>query len=485
MSQKNGSWGVPPCQCIYNLSIMPPQLFCIAAGGILYFLSARVRALRAKAAPPPPRSIEVTGVFIYPVKSMRGHSVTKAHLDGCGFVNDRRWLVVDDAFPHSPLPKPFMTQRNAPALATVVPFVLTKAGMAGALALGPQAPTAALLEACAAAQAGEGFPIPTQPCEAAALLLVLEEAPSDAKEREDPQSPTAQAAPWVVVPLARPAPSGGPKLCKVQVWRSTVEACADQGDAAAAWLSAALKQPVRLVYQDPAHAAAARAVQSSYLGAPMHLNPSAWEAWGANRGGFLALASSALAHRVLAPLWRFATGGQTPTTSFADGFPLLLASENSLKDLQARIVSRQQQQQQQQQQLPTMKNFRPNLVVSYDPTAPPWLEDTWAALSTPGAAFAGVKRCSRCAVTTTDQATGARAPSSATGEPTEDPFEREPLATLATYRASMVGGAREGGVYFGMNLMIVEGGGGTAQAGWVSVGDQVQVSSVDAFIGPL
>ena len=47
------------------------------------------------------------------------------------------------------------------------------------------------------------------------------------------------------------------------------------------------------------------------------------------------------------------------------------------------------------------------------------------------------------------------------------------------------GGAREGGVYFGMNLMIVAGWLAGPCKGRVAVGDRVRVHAVSASVGPL
>ena len=62
--------------------------------------------------------IRVTGLFVYPVKSLRGFAVPVASLDALGFVGDRRFLVVDQA-------GKFLTQRILPRMA------LIKTGLAG------------------------------------------------------------------------------------------------------------------------------------------------------------------------------------------------------------------------------------------------------------------------------------------------------------------------------------------------------------------
>jgi MOSC domain-containing protein len=118
--------------------------------------------------------------------------------------------------------------------------------------------------------------------------------------------------------------------------------------------------------------------------------------------------------------------------SFADGFPFLLLSEESLADLNRRLA----------EPLP-MNRFRPNLVVA---GGEPYDEDRWGKLEIGGIRFRVVKPCGRCVVTTTDQTTGERG--------------REPLRTLATYRR------RDGEVMFGQNV-VHEGNGRLRVGDWV------------------
>ncbi|MEB3338842.1 MAG: MOSC domain-containing protein, partial [Leptolyngbyaceae bacterium] len=125
---------------------------------------------------------------------------------------------------------------------------------------------------------------------------------------------------------------------------------------------------------------------------------------------------------------------QAAQVSFADGFPLLMISEASLADLNQRLVD----------PLP-MNRFRPNLVVS---GCEPFAEDTWQTLRIGEVTFYGVKPCTRCVVTTTDQRTAIRG--------------QEPLVTLAQYRRI------PGGIIFGQNLVH-------AGVGEVQVGNGVEV----------
>jgi MOSC domain-containing protein len=92
---------------------------------------------------------------------------------------------------------------------------------------------------------------------------------------------------------------------------------------------------------------------------------------------------------------------------FADAFPFLVISEESLADLNTRL----------DEPLP-MNRFRPNIVMRG--ADEPYAEDSWRAIQIGGVTLDLPKACGRCAITTTNQTTAARG--------------KEPLKTLATYR---------------------------------------------------
>lgn len=56
--------------------------------------------------------MHVAGLFIYPVKSLRGCAVSEATLDELGFAGDRRFLVVEES-------GPMLTQRSQPRMAQI------------------------------------------------------------------------------------------------------------------------------------------------------------------------------------------------------------------------------------------------------------------------------------------------------------------------------------------------------------------------------
>ncbi|HTI70023.1 MAG TPA: MOSC N-terminal beta barrel domain-containing protein [Candidatus Limnocylindria bacterium] len=179
----------------------------------------------------------------------------------------------------------------------------------------------------------------------------------------------------------------------VVVWKDTCQGW-DEGDAAAEWFSRYLGSSLRLVR-----------MADDFV-------------------------------RVANPKWvSFAA-----KVSFADGFPILLANEASLDDLNRRMEARQAKP-------VTMDRFRANLVIR---GAPAWAEDHWKQIRVGNLVMDVVKPCTRCVITTTDQDSG------------KIPQVGEPLATLATFKRW------ENAVVFAQNL--VHRGPGT-----LSVWDTVEV----------
>ncbi len=106
-------------------------------------------------------------------------------------------------------------------------------------------------------------------------------------------------------------------------------------------------------------------------------------------------------------------------TGFADGYPILLTSEEGLQDLNTHLET----------PVP-MNRFRPNIVVK---GCKPFAEDTWNRIRIGNVELAVVKPCARCEVTTIDKETLERS--------------KEPLKTLGKYRK------QELGAIFGQNVI--------------------------------
>jgi hypothetical protein len=129
--------------------------------------------------------------------------------------------------------------------------------------------------------------------------------------------------------------------------------------------------------------------------------------------------------------------------SFADGYPILVATTGSLAALNADIVRHGGE-------AVPMRRFRPNVVVDCDDA---WQEDAWKALHIGGVELDVVKPCERCIVTTTEQVTGER----------KGP---EPIAALTRLRRS--GDPRINGVLFAWNAV-------PRTLGDIAVGDDVEI----------
>lgn len=189
-----------------------------------------------------------------------------------------------------------------------------------------------------------------------------------------------------------PVAGEGSRL-EVTIWRDRCAAL-DQGDSIAEWFSQFLGRTARLVRFDPAG---------------VRPSDSQWT-------------------------------GQTPAFSqFADGFSVLVISEASLEDLNARLAT-----------LLPMNRFRPNIVLG---GLNPYDEDRIHELAAANVRLRLVKSCARCKITTTDQETG-------------EVVGVEPLKTLKEYRWN----AQLRGVMFGQNGIVV----GEAGA-WLAVGQNLEV----------
>jgi len=180
------------------------------------------------------------------------------------------------------------------------------------------------------------------------------------------------------------------RTCPVNIWHSKGVPAIDQGPRAASWLSELLGADVRLVHFAEGYI---RKVNEPY-------------------------AVNADDH-----------------TAFADAYPILLASEESLADLNSRL------------DIPVpMNRFRPNVVVR---GCMPFAEDTWSRICIGKIEMAVVKPCARCVVTTIDKETLQKS--------------KEPLKTLASYRKQGNGAMfgqnviplNEGRLRLGMNVEIL------------------------------
>ncbi len=183
-----------------------------------------------------------------------------------------------------------------------------------------------------------------------------------------------------IEPLVVPVDHGG-EARRVSVWNDECLAV-DAGVDAADWLAAMLGEPLRLVRID---AAVPRLASAQFAGPGPH------------------------------------------PVSFADAYPVLMIARESLAELNRRLP-----------EAVPMTRFRPNVVIE---GVAAHAEDAMTRFRFGPVVLRGVKLCTRCPITTTDQRSGARDP------------HQEPLRTLGKYRHDYA----LKGVTFGQNCVIEAG----------------------------
>ena len=176
--------------------------------------------------------------------------------------------------------------------------------------------------------------------------------------------------------LAVPTINAKTKFIDVTIWDDTVYNCPDQGDEASDWINDYLDTDgYRLVWMDT----------------PLNT----------------------IRHAPKKHSKHNALNGKLPFISFADAFNYLILGRESLNDLNYKLAKKR---------APTleMNRFRPNIVTI---GGKPYEEDTYNHIKIGTYNFIGVKHCTRCIVTTTNQLTAEQ-----TG------IKGEPLKTFRTYR---------------------------------------------------
>ena len=135
--------------------------------------------------------------------------------------------------------------------------------------------------------------------------------------------------------------------------------------------------------------------------------------------------------RLSAPEW---TGEVQAENAFSDGFPLLVANQASLEELNARLAAKGATP-------VTMQRFRPNLVLAgLSPFDEDHIETLEITTEQGAVRLRLVKPCVRCSIPNVD--------------PISAQTSHEPGDTLASFRADA---RMKGGITFGVNAVIIEG----------------------------
>ena len=330
-------------------------------------------------------------LFILAVKSLRAVSQDTAVIDAKGLRHDRAFMLVVPAplpiygsFASADATHRFVTQRQCPLLATVTAKLDSRTDT---LTLATTTSTTSTSTTAGTGQTG---------------------------------SPIAPTVTLSTVPAAT-AP-----YYKASLWSDTV-VVRDMGDAAAAFFQNVLHWQHN---KDTAHDPAAAASTANTAGVRL-VRQAATDG------------RQAAAEHVPAAARTYA--GANPAVSLQDGFPVLIACQASLDELNRRL------KQNSKAVLP-MARFRPNIVVT---GTRPFEEDSWKVISIGGAVFHVVKNCPRCKQSCTDQNTGE--------------VTAEPLETLAEFRALDPDNAHN--CYFAQNAIPATGSVGQT----IAVGATVKV----------
>ena len=355
----------------------------------------------------------VSGIFIHPVKSLRPVSLETSNLDAKGLVDDRRFMVVYEL----PLPEWKIRSGEGWTLGETSHRFLTQR----------QCPSLATITAKITYDEDKKTEV---------LILTSDKTTKSSS---------------VSIPLSKQSPSSK-KVYRVGIWDDTVlvedMTTDDVGDflreivdsddectiSTTSSSSSSSSSSIRLVR----HNVPDRAVDTAYL-------PNSARTW-----------------------W-----GSSPLVSLTDGFPVLIANERSLEDLNERLRANNKDT------IP-MSRFRPNIVIGAltkqgDKTQTkdfadsrkllrPFDEDRWKTIAIGDQLFAIVKGCPRCKQSCTDQETGT--------------VHTEPVDTMKSFRRLGVGndGKLSDDVFFAQNaVQILRLGQRRTDSNKISVGDVVRV----------
>ncbi|MGK3742632.1 MAG: hypothetical protein ACI90V_009488, partial [Bacillariaceae sp.] len=371
---------------------------------------------------------KVSGIYIHPVKSMRSISLLEStiNLQSRCLTDDRRFMVVYE----SPLPAykkkwelddathRFLTQRQCPSLATISATIET---------------TTTTTKATATKDDDDGN------------FLILEKQSFPVKSGSGDSGDVTMTR--IRIPLGNNNNNNNKNQKQKQTYLAglwdNVVVVEDLGDDAAAFIQ-------RIVDDDDEFSSTDRKIVVRLVSQP---TTSATSTSTHNRPKPPVIGRDDRNYIPdYAKTWN---GSALGKPSLTDGFPILIASEASLDELNKKLIASGKD-------IIPMSRFRPNIVIQGKSSLQPFEEDKWKIILIGDIVFAIVKACPRCKQSCTDQITGKVSP--------------EPVETMKSFRRGTLSSSSSssddgGAVFFAQNAIPI----GRIEGRSIKVGDTVTV----------
>jgi len=376
---------------------------------------------------------KVSGIYIHPVKSMRAISLSESMINQKGLIDDRRFMVVYEV----PLPAyktkwesgdtthRFLTQRQCPSLATISATITKTKTTKASTKIEKDDGNVLVLEK---------WSISSSSSTTTTSLIKSNDANYGNDDGGNSDKSSTSTTARIRIPLNHNRQPQQTYLAGI--WDDIV-IVEDMGDDAAAFVQRSIdaddefscnRKIVRLVSQPTT------TTNYRYSKQRLRVPPV-----GRDDRNYIP---------DYAKTWNGSALGKPTLT---DGFPILIASEASLDDVNRKLIASGKD-------CIPMSRFRPNIVIR-GKSLKPFEEDTWKIVLIGEILFGIVKACPRCKQSCTDQTTGQVSP------------DNEPVKTMKSFRRAKVNQPDGGSVFFAQNAIPL----GRMEGRTINVGDVVTV----------
>lgn len=331
-----------------------------------------------------PYEIRISSLNVYPVKGLRGHSVNKTELSCTGLLHDRRFVIASIPSSHdgrNGITCRFESQRTYPLMTTITPYILAQKAYDHVQEIIRNSQNKNSFASEFQRLFSTQFPpVPLSSLpedEPVAILLTCH------RQSNPRMNNNCDITDWVLCALPSSHVVKKGLARPVRVWDDLIPGAIDVGNSVSDWLSSALgpsnaeleseemlsdgehelkPSVLRLLWQDPAFPSSVRKntmvprytpffwlhPNAKNLKRPPHppreYFPSKYDAALAQLSYYLCsglpyILPYLIPYPLHIRLWKLAVDVD-PRVSFADGSPLLLASEESLQALNAAAMSR-------------------------------------------------------------------------------------------------------------------------------------------------